>query len=1101
MINEDLKIIKEQLQKIESESDLVITDKIRILFKILNDALNLFTAQESTRFTTIFAKISWVATKFQFSSRLHFLLQTFRRAVERNEIQKGVEHTFYQLSSYLCHELLSIYSNDDSLKRSIPDDVNLFFQTKTKEVIGFKNLMEGLIINLDGDAKCMTFIDKDNTGIEFKIIYDIAEKNELFTHNITSASKIIQLPLHVNLIDVELLKGNVLHPTAFVIHPDYLVDVTSVASASRDSKGEYWLYILNKVLSKDSNLNIMSGNLVGGILDEIIHDEEVGFNTLIESFFEADPLKWTLYDDDEVKQTIEKLYAHFKNIKRTISQDFKSKGIDKSNVYLEPSYYCRDYGIQGRLDLLHVNDSSQIDIIELKSSKPFSPNKYGITHSHYLQTLLYDLIIKSSTPKDTKALNYIFYSSLEEDCLKYAPVSKAQQYELMKVRNDIMIMDHALALSPEMAHKIISFLKLNNFENVKGFVYADLLAYESIYTTLDHIEKSYLANFISFIAREQVIAKVGEYGSEKTNGLAALWLENIEEKKERFAILDYMQLIHNFADQEVPTLVFQYSEISAKLSNFRVGDIAVVYPHSFNPHDIMRHQIFKATIVELDDEKVKVKLRHAQKNQSIFRQYDYWNLEQDVLDSSFRHMYKNLHVFTSSDAEKRKLILGRKRPEIFKPHTLINLPENLTNEQKNIIQKLFSCKDYMLLWGPPGTGKTSEILKNLSLQLLENTDERIMLLAYTNRAVDEICQALIEGGMQDEFIRIGSSLSVGDEYKENLLQNKIKGLSNRKDIKSYLEKSRIFVSTLSSLLGKMELFSLLEFHTVIVDEASQILEPMLCGVLTQFNRFILIGDHKQLPAVVAQNTIESSVKNEELRQVGINDTRTSLFERLYLQCKQNEWYHATELLSMQGRMHDEILQFVNTHFYEKNLKNIPNLERLTAPLYRMNPNLDESYLGLLTQRMVYIDTPTDQQYNYKTNDFEAQKVCKLIKALVEIYKYNGFDLHKDAIGVITPYKAQIAKIKSLIDRSLPITVDTVERFQGGAKDIIILSLCTNRYSQLNTLVSTSSEGIDRKLNVAITRTREQLIVLGNKEILSSNDTYDKLISYCKKMAY
>ena len=284
MINEDLKIISEHLLKVEGEKELFINDKITILFKILDDSLNLFTAQESTRFTTIFAKISWVATKFHFSSRIHFLLQTFRKAVERKEVPTANEPVYYQLGIYLCHQLLGIYANEDSLKTPLPDDVNLFFQNKPKEIIGFKSLMEGLIVSLDNEAKQMTFIDKDNPGIEYNIIYDIAEKNEMFTHNLTSASKINKLPLHVNLIDVELLKDNVLHPTAFIINPDYLVDVTSVAGATRDSKGEYWLYILNKVLSKESNLSIMSGNLVGGILDEIISDEDVSFNALIESF-------------------------------------------------------------------------------------------------------------------------------------------------------------------------------------------------------------------------------------------------------------------------------------------------------------------------------------------------------------------------------------------------------------------------------------------------------------------------------------------------------------------------------------------------------------------------------------------------------------------------------------------------------------------------------------------------------------------------------------------------------------------------------------------------------------------------------------------------
>jgi DNA replication ATP-dependent helicase Dna2 len=104
-----------------------------------------------------------------------------------------------------------------------------------------------------------------------------------------------------------------------------------------------------------------------------------------------------------------------------------------------------------------------------------------------------------------------------------------------------------------------------------------------------------------------------------------------------------------------------------------------------------------------------------------------------------------------------------------------------------------------------------------------------------------------------------------------------------------------------------------------------------------------------------------------------------------------------------------------------------------------------------------------------------------------------------AIGIITPYRAQIATIKSEFETVCPhlldkITIDTVERYQGGARDIIILSLCTNRMSQLRSLVSLSKEGVDRKLNVAVTRAREQLIVIGNREILEGNETYQSLIN-------
>jgi len=108
--------------------------------------------------------------------------------------------------------------------------------------------------------------------------------------------------------------------------------------------------------------------------------------------------------------------------------------------------------------------------------------------------------------------------------------------------------------------------------------------------------------------------------------------------------------------------------------------------------------------------------------------------------------------------------------------------------------------------------------------------------------------------------------------------------------------------------------------------------------------------------------------------------------------------------------------------------------------------------------------------------------------------------------VITPYRAQIAAINKEMKSLLPevdelITVDTVERYQGGSRDYIIMSTCMNFSFQLRSLVSLSEDGVDRKLNVAITRAKEQFVLVGSQEILEQNDTYKSLIAACKKYSF
>jgi DNA replication ATP-dependent helicase Dna2 len=129
---------------------------------------------------------------------------------------------------------------------------------------------------------------------------------------------------------------------------------------------------------------------------------------------------------------------------------------------------------------------------------------------------------------------------------------------------------------------------------------------------------------------------------------------------------------------------------------------------------------------------------------------------------------------------------------------------------------------------------------------------------------------------------------------------------------------------------------------------------------------------------------------------------------------------------------------------------------------------------------------------------EGDIVVRLLDSFEKIYEYNNQAISTESIGVITPYRAQIARVLKNIELSQieskdKITVDTVERYQGGARDIIILSTTVNFLFQMNSLISESEEGIDRKLNVAFTRAREQFILIGNEEILRRNAVYADLI--------
>jgi len=191
-------------------------------------------------------------------------------------------------------------------------------------------------------------------------------------------------------------------------------------------------------------------------------------------------------------------------------------------------------------------------------------------------------------------------------------------------------------------------------------------------------------------------------------------------------------------------------------------------------------------------------------------------------------------------------------------------------------------------------------------------------------------------------------------------------------------------------------------------------------------------------------------------------------------------------------MHEELMSFPNEHFYGGRLQTIDIIDRLSA-------DLDTDHNELQSHRRVFINAPADDDLNLKTNIHEARIVASTLK---ELSKNPAND--KLSIGVITPYRAQIAQIKSILDEMDfshdHISIDTVERYQGGSRDIIILSFCVNKTHQLQSLVSLSSEGIDRKLNVALTRAKEQIILIGNRELLEVNPVYKELIYSYHKMS-
>lgn len=1118
-------VFYKELRKVSTIEDKEL--QFSVLYRTVNAFFNGITKIEKIQFTTIFSKVSYTFHKYDISSETQWELHEFRKE-GRNVIyqKKPIKENLFLLGfSAMCRVIEEICTVE------IPDDLQAIIPTEKfydKSPIEVKTTIPKarvVVSEIRPKERLLICHDEAHPEGAIKVRYDETAINEQFHSTITLLKHVWNNYTTVNLLDISIDEAGIYHPKIFIIEPDYLIDVSAIASCFSNPT-ESILYLLKKFLPFQKSQPLVVGNIANHFLDDLMNDENITFNESFPKVFKANPLTFTMFDDSEVREIMSKSQKHFWNLRQMVKVGFEENDINPKNCYLEPSFFSEDYGIQGRLDVWYQNPESEQNsaIVELKSGSAFMPNQYGISDAHYVQALLYDLMVKSVyQQKDPR--NYILYSKKSIDNLRFAPVLKTKQNEALSIRNQIITLEQMLVNLHQKEDKdftVLDRIRPERYPKIRGFNGRDIQYFSKIFNSITALERSYFLSFCSFTAREHQLSKMGVQGNENVNGLASLWLNPYEEKNESFDILSHLTVQENRASNDTPIVIFERSKSTNELANFRVGDISILYPANApeKGETALSSQIFKCSVIEVNKYFVAVKLRFKQFNNEIFEnKAQKWVLEHDQMDHSYNAMYRALFAFLQFEEPKKSLLFTSRPPKNVAAQTdfqvfeqkmnLLNGAKNMTEEQQRILRKALIAPEFFLLWGPPGTGKTSVMLRTMVEYLFHHTNEDILLLAYTNRAVDEICEAVenVSEAAKANYIRIGNKYSASKHSHHALFNTKIEKVKRRDDLKTVIHNHRIFVATVASIHNRQELLLLKQFSRVIIDEASQILEPTLIGLLPQFERFILIGDHKQLPAVVQQDKQFSTIKDEKLREIGLCDMRDSLFERLFLRCKNQGWNWAFDMLSHQGRMHNDIMDFPNRFFYENNLKILPeycNVNQSDETNYTVINTENELEKQLAKNRVAYF--PTEAEVNYQTqkiNLHEAQKVAEIVDAYCKLFEANNIPIkHDKTIGIITPYRAQIAQIKNALETINEdygkFTIDTVERYQGGARDVILISLCLNNVRQLDKLVSLDTEGkVDRKLNVALTRAKQHLIIVGNEYLMQQSPIYKQLLEWAK----
>ena len=945
----------------------------------------------------------------------------------------------------------------------------------------------------------------------------IVECNKEQVDELTTLSPYLQLGNVFNLLNaVENENGNFI--TEFLVfEPDYLIDISSLAECFRPYGNHPLNYALSRLQTKDNTSHILLGNAANFFIDELIHesdDSPAEYLSTLKKLFQNSPFEFTTCEDlKDSRNEVEFFKAcqkHYQNISNIISNIFPKVAIDKENAVLEPSFICNALGFQGRLDIM-LNDFSAF--IELKSGKAVEDFRTGgqFIHScinHYTQMILYLAVLEFNLDLQADDIrSYLLYSKYP--VLSKEKHSRSQLQEAIQVRNEIVAMEYRLQNENNISYtqKILSNITsaVLNAKKLSGNFFDNYLSpsidkFQNKFSLLNEQEKAYFLHLYNFITKELWLSKVGEKEYEGIKKASNLWNAPFEDKIIGGEILYNLKIMDNQAATErhcITLEVPQYEDLY--LPNFRQGDAVVLYERNTKEDTVNNRQVFKGSIEALGINETTIRLRYRQRNLSVWNASSYYALEHDYMDSTYIGMFKALTTFLEANQERRDLLLCKRMPEIDNNYII----EDSSKEADDIlraINKATNAKDCFLLVGPPGTGKTSLALKQMVEASLKNTESNILLLSYTNRAVDEICKALESIHQSLPYIRIGSELNCAAKYRNHLLDNCLDNCKRRSEVETVISTCRIFAGTVASVWNKPELFKLKQFDIAIIDEATQLLEPHLLGILctrTQtgedaVKRFVLIGDHKQLPAVVLQSKEESSVEDVLLKDVGLTNLSNSLFERLYRKYNTEGVSTAFDILSKQGRMHPVIASFPSQYFYNNQLDCVGLAHQKE----------EDSQLNRLT---FFSIKRSENEHSEKTNWNEARKVVEICQDLYEYSQKESKEFNPESIGIITPYRNQIALVRKLLQETniksfSSILVDTIERFQGSQKDIIIYSFCVNTLGQLATLPNIMEENgkiVDRKLNVVLTRARKQLFIIGNDRLLSQNSIYNTLINHIR----
>ncbi|TCL01636.1 AAA domain-containing protein [Roseivirga ehrenbergii] len=483
-------------------------------------------------------------------------------------------------------------------------------------------------------------------------------------------------------------------------------------------------------------------------------------------------------------------------------------------------------------------------------------------------------------------------------------------------------------------------------------------------------------------------------------------------------------------------------------------------------------------------------------------------------EGSYREMNRALELVLKADkgrvADLREVMYGAKLAEFKSGFEYQSV--NLNTKQNEALTNIFHARDVAIIHGPPGTGKTTTLVN--AIKEVVKTERQVLVCAQSNAAVDLIVEKLDNLGL--DVLRLGHPARLTPEVIENSLDVKISKHNYFKELREVRKKSeeyrklgtkykrqfgreeklqrdllmkesrllrqdadRIESQITEDLMGRAEVVACTlvgsthplvrdrVFKSVFIDEASQALEPACWIPILKSYRVIMAGDHLQLPP---------TVKSLQAGRDGLEET---LFKKAIERTKSDV------MLETQYRMHPHIMKFSSDYFYEGKLEVAPEI------LLR-----DKELEGA---RFEFIDTAGcgfSEKVKKETLSTYNEEEAKLIIQLLSKSITEG-----QRVGIIAPYKAQIELLRDLLHAEElldpfkeDISVNTVDAFQGQERDVIFISLVrSNDKNEIGFLKEY------RRMNVAMTRAKSKLVVVGDSATLGKDAFYNAVLDYVQSI--